>query len=124
MVDYTEIPGLEHFVLEESYVLSITEAPGSVQIELDLVLAKDHPDLLPARAGEWAYFRTGVITFDGVTEFSWENRTAPAEDSDGTFSWSGIDSFTEDGDVYLLGGDPGDIRIVAEAVRVEFTGPA
>ena len=62
MVDYTEIPGLEHVVLEQSHVLSITEVPGIVQLELDLVLAKDHPELLAARAGEWAYFRTGVIT--------------------------------------------------------------
>ena len=124
MVDYTEIPGLEHFVLEESFVLSITESPGRVQLEVDLVFAKDHPELLPARPDEWAYFRTGLITFDGVTEFSWENRTAPAREPDGTTSWGSIDTFIQDGDVYLLEGDPGNLRIVAGTVRVEFTGPA
>ena len=124
MIDHTELPGLEHFVFEESYVLSITEESGRVRLELDLAFAKDHPALLPARPGEWTYFRTGVLIFEGVTEFSWVNRTAPALERDGTSSWSGIDSFVQDGDAYLLEGDPGNVRIVAETVRVELTGPA
>jgi len=120
---YLEIPQLQHFVLEESFVLDISERPDSVELGIDLVFARDHPDLLSPRPGEWAYLRTGVIRFTGVSTFRWSKRTAPVREPDGSSSWNGIDSFIVDAQEYLLSGSFGVLHIVAEGVEVELTGP-
>jgi hypothetical protein len=124
MTDYREIPILRNFVLEESYVLDVLERPAVVDIKMDLVFAKEHPQLLPARPGEWAYCREGVIRFLGVYEFSWTDRTEPARDSDGSTSWNGIDTFVRNDHDYSLAGDFGQMRISAEDIELVFTGPA
>lgn len=123
MLDYTSIPALTHFVLEESYVLGVEEQTGTVEIRMDLVLAKDHPELRPPKPGEWACVREGVIRFTGVTSFLWNDRSRPAIEPDGSPSWDGFDSFTQDGTEYRLSGGPGEIRIVAEMLECEFASP-
>jgi hypothetical protein len=52
-------------VLEESWVLGITATSGQLEFEMDLVFAKDHPDLRSPRDGEVFYSRTGVLHFRG-----------------------------------------------------------
>jgi hypothetical protein len=123
VIDYTDIPALEHFVLEESYFTRVVEAPGQVLLEGDLVFAKSHPELRPPRDGEWAYFREGAIRFHAVTAFEWTNRTEPGIEPDGTTSWDGIDHFQQDGPVFIIDGDFGAMRLVAEAVDCILTGP-
>jgi hypothetical protein len=123
VTDYLEIPLLQHFVLEESYVLDVLEQRGVVELKMDLVFARDHPELLPARPGEWAYYREGVIRFLGVYAFTWTDRSEPGRDPDGSAAWDGIDTFVKDGHDYSLVGDFGRLEISAENIEVVFTGP-
>jgi hypothetical protein len=124
VTDYVDIPPLQHFVLEESYVVDVLEQRGVVELKMDLVFARDHPELLPARPGEWAYYREGVIRFLGVYAFSWTKRSEPGRDLDGSTAWGGIDTLVKDGHDYSLIGDFGQIEISAENIEVVFTGPA
>ncbi|WP_308469028.1 hypothetical protein [Rathayibacter soli] len=124
MIDYTQISTLSSYVLEESYFLEVIESRGKVELKADLVLARDHPDLLPARAGEWARYPEGVIRFTGVKDFLWTDRTKQAVDADGTRSWDGVDKFTQQCQTYTLEGDFGRMMIVADLVECELTGPA
>ncbi|NYF09765.1 hypothetical protein HDC94_000921 [Leifsonia sp. AK011] len=123
MVDYVALPALRHFVLEDSYVLEILESGDTVSIRMDLVYAKDHPELRPPRLGEWAYVREGVLRFSGVTEFEWTDRSVPAREPDGSRSWDGLEVFRLQGREYQLAGDVGSLRIVAQRLEVEMTGP-
>jgi hypothetical protein len=124
-VDYTEIDELARFVLEESYLLSVEHDRdrGTVALTMDLVFARDHPELRPARAGEWAYYRTGVIRFLGVTEFVWTERSAPSSEPDGSASWDGFDRFVRRRASYSLEGSAGVFEIDATSLVVELTGP-
>ena len=124
MTDYLDIPLLAGFVLEESNVLEVVESSDRVEIRIDLLFAKDHPELKAPKSGEWAYYREGVIRFDEVTDFAWTDRSQPAKDADGTLSWDGIESLTQDGTTYRIRGDLGTIVIVANRLAVELTGPA
>ena len=124
VVDYVEIPALQHFVLEDSYVLDVTREGDTVTIRMDLVYAKIHPELRPPREGEWAYVREGELRFVGVSEFEWSNLSEPATDADGSRSWDGLESFQQVDDTYTLEGDVGSIRVVARDLQVEMTGPA
>lgn len=121
MLDYTSIPALADFDLGESYVLGIEKRSGTVEIRMDLVLAKTHPELRPPRPGEWTDIREGVIRFTGVTEFDWDDPSRPATEPDGSTSWDGFHAFTQDGTTYRLSGGPGTLLIVADRVDCEFT---
>jgi hypothetical protein len=123
MIDYQAIPALAHYVLEESYVLEVIESPGQVTLRTDFAFASDHPDLLPARTGEWTYYREGIIRFQGVEKFEWLDRKPPTRDADDTLSWN-LDGLTQDGRQFELEGDFGSIIIVAGSVESEITGPA
>lgn len=118
MESYLEIPELAKLVLEESYVLGVEEGDGTIEIRLDAVLARDHPELRPPRPGEWAYIREAVIRFTSVSEFSWTARMPPATDATGSASWDGFESVTRDGNLYRLAGDVGNLTFRAE--RIEF----
>lgn len=124
MRDYTSIPALAHLVLEESWVLEITARPGVVEFDMDLIFAKDHPDLKPPREGDMYYYRTGTIQFTGVTSLTWSDQGAPpATDASGTQDYGAIDSFRWAGSTYTFDGSWGAMHIEAAAVDVTLTGP-
>jgi hypothetical protein len=115
---YTEIADLEHFVLEESWVLAIEASPGHLVLRVDLVLDKDHPDLEPAAAGETHYSRPGLMVFDDVADLSWTNQPSrPAVDANGEEDWGHIDSMLWDKNHYEFSGDFGRLSISAGEVR-------
>lgn len=91
---------------------------------MDLAFDRDHPEILPARPGEWIYYREGVIRFIGVYDFSWTDRREPAREPDGSTSWDGIDTFIRNGHEYTLVGDFGEMKLGADDIDVVFTGPA
>jgi len=124
VTDYVTLPALEHFVLEESWVLDIAVHPGVVELEIDLAYAKDHPQLRPPREGEYAYFRRGTIRFTGVSSVSWHEMDAqPATDASGTVDWGNIDALKWAGTTFTLEGDFGVIELEAEGLDVTLTGP-
>jgi hypothetical protein len=125
MRDYSESVELQHFVLEESWVLGIAATPGQLEFEMNLVFAKDHPDLRPPRDGEVFYSRTGVLRFRGVTDLVWRGQgKPPATDATGEQDWGAIDSMHYEGNEYLLGGDWGTLTVKANSIEAELTGAA
>lgn len=125
MLDYTSIPALGHFVLEQSWVLGITARTGAVEFDIDLTFARDHPELKPPREGDMYYGRTWTIRFTGVTSLTWSGQGAPpAVDASGAEDYDAIDSFRWEGTIYDLEGSWGAMRIEAAAVEVTLIGPA
>ena len=125
MPDYCALPALEHVVLEESWVLGIVVRPDLVEIDVDLCYARDHPELLPPRKDEYAYFRRGTIRFINVSSASWEkSRALPARDASGDEDWGHIDTLEWEGTAFKLTGDFGVIGLKATTVEVELTGHA
>ncbi len=120
---YTEIPELEHFVLEESWVLDISSTPGGLTIRIDLVFDKDHPELKPAPAGDVYYTRQSLLRFDGVRRLEWMDQGArPSRDASGEVDYGHIDSMLWEDDQYELEGDFGTIRLSASRVHIELLG--
>lgn len=123
--DYTELPALTHFVLEESWVREVQASPGVIVFKVDLTFAASHPEVRPSRAGEMHYGREGEIRFTGVSTLSWmEQGVEPAIDANNETDWGAIDTFTWNGTTYNLSGDFGDIRVEAVALEVVLTGDA
>lgn len=119
VADYTEIPQLKYFVLEESWVLAITATPAQLRIETELVFAKDYPDLRPPREGDLYYSELRSIIFREVTAIEWNSQgRIPATDATGETDWGAIDSFRFAGDEYRLEGDWGAMRVIAKVVDV------
>jgi hypothetical protein len=54
MTSYEELPGLETYVFEESFVLDVTAKPAVVSFRLEVVLTPEHP----------AYVAPGVTQCD------------------------------------------------------------
>jgi hypothetical protein len=125
VLDYTLIPRLAYFALEDSWVLAITASPGAVVFDMDLTFAKNHPEVKPPREGEAVYSRTGAIRFTGVTSLTWSSQGAlPATDLNGDRDYDAIDSFQWEGTTYVLDGEWGAMRLEAASVEVTLTGPA
>lgn len=118
---YEDIPALRGFVLEDSWVLSISSTPGLLEFTMHLVLSSEHPDLKQARPGEQFDYRPGRLTFEGVTELLWAGQgSTPATDASGERDWGHVDSLKRDNDRFELEGDWGLMQLVAVDVRVDL----
>jgi hypothetical protein len=118
---YTEIPQIEHFVLEESWVLDIAASPGRLVIRIELVFDKDHPDLKPAPVGDVYYTREGILSFEGVSRLEWIDQGArPSLDATGELDYGNIDSMSWEDERYELEGDFGTIILTASQLHLEL----
>ena len=105
-------------------MLGIVACPGTVELIIDFVFARDHPDLRAPRENEVLYSRIGVLRFGGVSELSWTGQGAlPATDATGAQDYGAIDAFTSDADSYALQGGWGRMHLRAGSLRVDLTGP-
>ena len=113
MAAYSELPGLEHIYLEDSFVLDVSVRPGVVDVFLDLVLREGHPAYEEPGADEQYCFRRGTLRFHDVTEVQWRMPTGlPARDASGDTDFGGLDEFVFDGVTRRLVGEIGEIIIV------------
>jgi hypothetical protein len=120
---YTELPGLEAIVLEESYVLAVHAEPGSVAFRVEFVLTEEHASYAPPRPGDRECFRVGQIQFLGVRHLVWDRQgSLPATDAARRVDYGHIDSFSWDSNEYRLGGDWGEMEIFAAGVSVGLDG--
>jgi hypothetical protein len=118
---YTEIPGFETFLLEESWVLEIEAHPRTLSIKLELALVPEHPDYTAPGPGALCH-RSGMIRFGGVESLSWSHQTLqPATDATGEIDYGHIDTFDWTPEEFRLIGDFGHITLRATDVRVELT---
>jgi hypothetical protein len=118
---YTDLPGFEALVLEESYVLGVQATPGSVTFDIDLALTPEHPAYTPPPASETECFRVGRVRFVDVRELAWHGQGAvPATDASGERDFGHIDSLVWDDDTFKLEGDWGRMEVSAARVEVEI----
>ena len=109
---YYELSVLEQIYLEDSFVLGVEVLPGTVKIQLDLVLREGHPSYVVPGAGEQYCFWKAVLKLEEVSEVTWHMPTgAPAIDASGDIEYGGIDSYEVDGSVHRIVGEIGVLAI-------------
>lgn len=119
--DYESLPGFEHVLLEESYVLDIEVQPGLVEFTVELLLLPEHPEYRAPVPGERACFRDATITFPSVRALHRTGQGArPARDASGTLDFGSVDSMTGTDDGYRVLGDWGDITLRSDPPTVSL----
>ncbi|WP_037138746.1 hypothetical protein [Rhodococcoides fascians] len=114
MTSYTLLKGLAGIYLEDSYVLSIEEAPERFTFSLDTVLTPDSPRYQPPKPGEQYCYARGRIVFEHVTAVNWVSRSSEQyTDATGAVDLGNIDSLSFERGVYLVRGDWGCVRVQA-----------
>mgnify|MGYP000368437538 CR=1 FL=1 len=119
---YTDLPGFEALVLEESYVLGIQATPGALTFDVDLVLTPEHPAYAPPAADETECFRRGRVRFCEVHRLVWDQQGAPpATDASGEIDFGHIDSLVWDDGTFRLEGDWGRMEVSASRAEVDIS---
>ena len=94
MIDYVQFPGLAGVYLEDSYVLSVSEAAGQLTFELDAVLTPESPAYQAPRPGKQYCYANGKLIFPNVVSIEWVTRsesrytTRPASRTSATWTSS------------------------------------
>lgn len=121
MKDYREFGQLSVFHLEESYILDIVARPGSLACDVDLALFPEHREYTSPAPGERHCYKRGWMRFSSVSELHWVDQGwPPAVDASGESDYGTIDSMKIDGDRYVMAGDFGEIRVIAQAVVIQL----
>ena len=95
VADYSDLPGLEHLYLEDSYVLGIREQHDELRFELEAVLTEDHPRWAPPKPGEAYAYRRVDLVFVRPSRVWWIEQTMqPVVGPGGDVDFGNIDSFT------------------------------
>jgi hypothetical protein len=117
---YSDLPGLEHVVLEESYVLRLAwDGHRSVTFWLDAVLTPEYPLYSSPSADERECFQPIEMQFD-ADSVSWRSvRLDPARDAAGEIDLGHIDSYSVRGDHHHLMGDFGEVEITSRPPRIK-----
>lgn len=119
---YTDVIGLEHVSLEDSYVLDIEAHPGTLIFKLDLVLTPEHALYTPPKPQELYCYRRGELPFESVKRISWDNSgLKPATDATGEVDYGNIDSYQVEGGRHVLSGGWGTIELDCQGVRLLIT---
>ncbi|MGA9873883.1 MAG: hypothetical protein WBQ44_22430 [Rhodococcus sp. (in: high G+C Gram-positive bacteria)] len=110
--DYSQLKGLADVYLEDSYVLSILEAPGELAFALDAVLTPESPRYQPPKPDEQYCYALGRLVFAQVTASTWVYRsTQQYTDAAGDVDLGNIDFLSFDQGVYVAEGDWGRVEI-------------
>lgn len=113
-IDYSAIQGFENLYLEDSWVLSITAQPGSLELVAELVLCESHPLYHPPTVGEQYCYRQGVVRFEDVTSLHWEGQgLMPAVDATGERDYGSIDALFVTPGAFILESDFGRIAVAS-----------
>ena len=119
---YTDLPGLEEIVLEESYVLAVRAEPATVVFEVDFVLTQKHPEYVRPPATERECFHRGFLRFLKVESLVWGDQgLQPAVDASGELDYGHIDSLTTGQRTFWLEGDWGRMEVCAGMLELELT---
>jgi hypothetical protein len=114
MRHYSECEGLTELYFEDSWVLSITSAPGTMEIVAELVLREGHPDYCTPLPGEAYCYKRGRICFTSLTELHWvEQGNEPAVDASGEVDYGSLDVVEFDEKGWVLLGDFGKISLLS-----------
>jgi hypothetical protein len=121
MQRYTELPGLANVLLEDSWVLAISETADSLSFTLEAVLTPEHPRYVAPPPDQQHCYVDAVLAFTAATEIRWSSRSDKvAVDATGVPDHGNIDALVRDGDHFALEGDWGRVLVYTEA-PVTFT---
>lgn len=123
MNEYICLPGFEHLLLEESFVLQVCASPRSLEMTCEFVLTPGHSSYASPQSDSRYCFLRGVIRFQGVSSLLWADQMVflPAIDATGEIDYGHIDRFEWEGDAFELSGDFGRVELSAETVVVRLT---
>ena len=110
---YTELPGLEDYYLEDSYVLGIHLTGEALAFDLDLVLTESHPEYMQPRPDSQYCYRRGRLSFPDPRLVAMVDTQAirPSTDVTGERDFGNIDRLDLDAGRYRVTGDWGVMEI-------------
>lgn len=121
MMDYSELPSLASYYLEDSYVLNIDFPTGELVFRLDLVLTEDHPDYHQPGPDEQYCYVDGSLIFKDVAHLEWVSKNfRTITDAAGEEDMGNIDFLKYSEDHWRVGGDWGEVLVYTSA-RPEVT---
>ncbi len=116
-MDYSELPVLSRYFLEDSFVLAIDDGEQSLTFALELVLAESHPDYAHPQRGEQHCYATGRLVFSHPSGVDWLSRTGRVTtDAAGARDMGNIDVFTWEGTAWRLCGAWGEVVVTTSAL--------
>ena len=114
--DYSQLRGLAGVYLEDSYVLSISEALSEFTFVLDAVLTPHCTRYAPPKPDEQYCYARGKLVFANVTAIKWIKRSAQQyTDATGEVDLGNIDSLVFEQGLYIAEGDWGQVQIRSES---------
>ncbi len=122
-MDWQEIKTFDGIDLSESYILSWFTEDKQVAFRVDFVLSPEHPAYSPPPPTEYACFRLGTLSFngvgsvDGLPELS---KVRAATDASGEFDYGHVESLSFYSGIYEVGFEFGIAKIEAESISVSL----
>lgn len=117
--DYSEWSALEHFYLEDSYVLEIVERPTELVFRMEFVLREGHSRYrAPAENYQYCYAR-GELMFRGTADIGWrERRDVTSFDATGEPDLGNMDLLYQEDGRFVASGDWGQVSFFAAEIVV------
>ncbi|MBN8280197.1 MAG: hypothetical protein J0M16_06285 [Gammaproteobacteria bacterium] len=112
-----QMPDLRGVMLEDSWVLGWAQEHRRLTFRLEASLHPPHPAYEQPRPGEWACYRTAVLTFEDVESIQGLRSMTDAPsttDPDGSKDYGSIDAFSETRNGYVITGDFGEVIVEAD----------
>lgn len=112
---------LEHFLLDESYVLGIHVRPYQIELAIDFALSPNHPSYRVPPAMEYQCYRRGILRVTGFRSLTWHaTGTRPSTDKSGESDYGCIDQIVLSGRTTTLRGDWGEIQIESGELMIQL----
>jgi hypothetical protein len=107
---------------EDTFVLGWHQQGDHLVFVVEASLWPGHPGYEPPRPGEWTCCKRARLLFAGVRKVEGLPDMADVRtytDIDGSTDYGSINALTTEGSWYRFVGDFGEVRIQAEAMRLE-----
>lgn len=119
---YFESFALSNVYLEDSFVLSISEASESLIFELEAALTENHPKYEEPKEYETYYYRKASLQFFNICSIDWiDKRLMQYKDREDKFDYGNIDGITINDSSYKLWGDWETVIVRGGEMEFAFT---
>ena len=120
---YPELPGLNVYYFEDSFVRSLRLGGASIDFDLDAVLTPGHPEYHPPPPNEQHCYRTARLSFPNPRRFEFIQTAAvlPAIDVTGERDLGNIDGLTRSGDRFRITGEWGVLEVESDPPTMTLT---
>jgi hypothetical protein len=120
-IEYPQLPGLNGYYFEDSYVLGIEEKPNELSFRLDVVLTKEHAAYRTPGPKEQYCYQRAVLRFPITKRVHWVSRRNDlATDATGEIDLGNIDTFQRCNGVFKLSGNWGEVEVESRDPVVEL----